>query len=391
MVGCELARPRLILILVLAVLLPAAPAAAQPLAQWRFDEGGGQVVADAGPSGLDGRLGALDAADSADPVRIAGRTSGALRFDGQSFVTLPRSSALAPATLTAEAVVRAPSSPGPWRYIISRGSSGCVAGAYGLYTGAAGGVGLYVFDGQRYLVSATARPSDVWDGGWHRVTGTFDGTALRLYVDGRPVGAPMPAPLQIDYETTSSRTLIGQYGGDCDLGFAGDIDELGLWGSALSAGDVAAPDRPPGTPPGPLAPLPAADGGTASPARRRRPGPSPLRGTAARCARPGPASPWDAASSCACASAGSAAPTAPRGSSRAGRAAARPSPPAGSARGAAHAWCCGSAASRRSCSRSRAVRPARPPICASRADAQTTRPWRMVFSVTTRGSTNCSR
>ena len=278
---------RLILILALAVLLPAAPAAAQPLAQWRFDEGGGQVVADAGPSGLDGRLGASDGADSADPVRIAGRTSGALHFDGRSYVTLPRSSALAPATLTAEAVVRAPSSPGPWRYIISRGSSGCVAGAYGLYTGAAGGVSLYVFDGQRYLVSATARPSDVWDGGWHRVTGTFDGTALRLYVDGRPVGAPMPAPLHIDYETTSSRTLIGQYGGDCDLGFAGDIDELGLWGSALSAGDVAAPDRPPGTPPGPLAPLPAADGGTVIPGPPATTGPvAPARhGCAVRTSR----------------------------------------------------------------------------------------------------------
>ena len=87
-------------------------------------------------------------------------------------------------SLTAEAVVRASGSPGQWRYVLSRGSQGCTAGAYGLYTGAAGGLALYVFDGTRYVVSATARPQDVWNGSWHHVAGSFDGRALRLR--GRP-------------------------------------------------------------------------------------------------------------------------------------------------------------------------------------------------------------
>ena len=115
--------------------------------------------------------------------------------------------------------MRAPDSPGQFRYLISRGSHGCIAGSYGLYTAAAGGIAFYVFDGARYVVSATASPADVWNGGWHHVAGTFDGRAVRVFVDGRPVGEPMDAPLRIDYAGTSALTTFGRYAGGCGLGF----------------------------------------------------------------------------------------------------------------------------------------------------------------------------
>ena len=167
-------------------------AAAKPalVGQWRFDELDGQVAVDDGPHRLDGRLGGTDAPEADDPVRIAGASGRALRFTGATFVRLPDSDALALQALTAEAVVRAQPVRGQWRYLISRGSQACAAGAYGLYTAAAGGLAFYVFDGTRYIVSATARPDDVWNGAWHHVAGSFDGRALRLFVDGRPVGEP---------------------------------------------------------------------------------------------------------------------------------------------------------------------------------------------------------
>jgi hypothetical protein len=252
-----------ILALILLASGGAATVASASLAgQWRFDEPDGQVVTDDGPFALDGWLGAEPEGDSADPLRIGGETGGALRFDGTSYVRLPGSPALAPETLTAEAVMRAPTSPGSWRYLVSRGASGCLAGAYGLYTAEAGGVAIYVFDGSRYVVSATARPGDVWDGSWHHVIGTFDGGLLRLYVDGRPVGEPMPAPLRIDYTGTSTIAAIAQYGGTCDLAFAGDIDLVRLWSHALSAQDVV-DESPPGAP---TTPLPAAAPGKIIPA-----------------------------------------------------------------------------------------------------------------------------
>ena len=204
------------------------------LGQWRFDEGAGQVALDDGPQRLDARLGSADGVDGSDPARIAGASGGALRFDGGSVVRLPDSSALAVQTLTAEAVVRADGSPGAWRYLVSRGGNGCVAGSYGLYTGADGGIAVYVFDGSNYVVSATARAADVWNGSWHHVAGTFDGRALRLYLDGRPVGTPMSAPLRIDYRSTSQHASLGQYVGGCDLSFRGDLDLVRLWSGVRS-------------------------------------------------------------------------------------------------------------------------------------------------------------
>ncbi len=159
----------------------------------------------------------------------------------------------------------------------SRGAQGCYAGSYGLYTGADGGIAVYVFDGSRYVVSATARPSDIWDGSWHHVDGTFDGSMLRLYVDGRPVGAPTSAPLRIDYAGTSSGAYLGRFAGGCDLAFRGDVDLVRLWSGAFSAGQVAqqaadelgsgsgAPGMPlPGAAPGTTLPGPS---GSSAPSR----------------------------------------------------------------------------------------------------------------------------
>ena len=220
----------------------AAPALATsaPVGEWRFDEISGQTAIDGGARGIDGRLGATDLVDAADPARITGASGGALRFNGSSYVRLPSRPELDVQQLTAEAVVRAPASPGTHRYVMSRGSRQCYAGSYGLYTAAAGGIAVYVFDGSRYVVSATARPADVWDGKWHHVAGTFDGSALRLYVDGRMVGQPTSAPLRIDYAGTSAGSYLGRFVGDCDLAYRGDLDLARLWPSALSAGQVAA-------------------------------------------------------------------------------------------------------------------------------------------------------
>jgi hypothetical protein len=212
----------------------SAQAASTVAGQWRFDEPTGQRAIDDGPFGLDARLGATDGDDGADPSRIAGASGGALHFDGHAFVRLPPAAALAPANLALEAVVRAGSSPGTFRYVVAHGAEGCVAGSYGLYTGRDGGIAFYVFDGHAFQVSAAAAPSDVWNGAWHHVAGVFDGHAIRLYVDGRPVGAPFPAALSIAYGLTSADTYFGSYEGTCSLPMAGDIDLVRLWNGPLA-------------------------------------------------------------------------------------------------------------------------------------------------------------
>ena len=173
-----------------------------------------------------------------------------------------------------------------WRYLVSRGGRGCVAGSYGLYTGADGGIALYVFDGLNYVVSATARPADVWNGSWHHVAGTFDGRALRLFLDGRPVGDPMSAPLRIDYGTTSPHASFGQYVGECNLSFRGDLDLVRLWSGVRSDAAISeTATNTVGAPPA-TGPLPSAAPGTVIDSPARRGCVVQILGTRARSKRP---------------------------------------------------------------------------------------------------------
>ncbi|HWC26072.1 MAG TPA: LamG domain-containing protein [Solirubrobacteraceae bacterium] len=226
-----------------ALTATAAPAAAAPAlaGHWSFDEGAGQTAHDAGPLRLHGVLGASPVADAEDPAWIAGASGGALRFGAGASVRVSDGRRLDLQTLTVEVVARADSSPGVYRYLVAHGSVGCFAGAYGLYTGRDGGVAFYVFDGERYFVSAAAPASAVWNGAWHRVSGTFDGSRLRLFVDGHEVGGPFatPAGTAIEYDSMPEGTYFGSYMGACRLPFTGDVDSVTIWSGGASAGIAA--------------------------------------------------------------------------------------------------------------------------------------------------------
>jgi hypothetical protein len=239
--GGAVRAPLAALVALIALLFCAANAVADPsvvVGQWRFDEAGGQTAIDDGPYGLDGRLGASDGADPKDPARIAGLSGGALHMADDAFVRLPIADELAPPTVTVEAVVRADASPGQYRYIISRGAQNCEASSYGLYTARAGGIAFYVYNGATYRVTPTAMPSDVWNGQWHHVAGVFDGSTVRLYVDGRPVGDPQPAAVTIAYGLTTPDTYFGTYQGTCALPLTGDLDLVRIWRGPLAANFV---------------------------------------------------------------------------------------------------------------------------------------------------------
>jgi hypothetical protein len=78
-------------------------------------------------------------------------------------------------------------------------------------------------------VTAAVAPGDVWNGAWHHVAGVYDGSALRLYLDGRPVGVSFPAPRAIAYNLTSDDHYFGDYQGTCTLPLSGDIDLVRMW------------------------------------------------------------------------------------------------------------------------------------------------------------------
>ena len=260
--------PRALALAAACVLLCAAPAAAaDPVAEWPFDEGSGAVAADVASLHLNGAL--------VGPTWIAGVAGTALRFDGNDAVALPDDPSLEPSHLTVAAWVRASASPGKFRYVFSKGSSTCLRSSYGLYTGEAGGAAFYVAGNGFFALSPQVSPSTIWDGRWHRLTGGYDGARVRLFLDGVEVGSGTPGPTNIEYGLSSRAPFIGTYHSNCELPFIGDIDDVTIWRSALTTmqtmADAVAPAATPGSgpigrDPGQTGAIEATKGGRTTPA-----------------------------------------------------------------------------------------------------------------------------
>ncbi|MGE0160572.1 MAG: LamG-like jellyroll fold domain-containing protein [Gemmatimonadales bacterium] len=228
----------------LVVYVSDGPSPADILGDWTLDEGQGQTTFDILGQGNHGILGSGVSADASDPAWIAGRIGGALRFAGGSpsdFVQVLDNSTLEPTQLTVEAFVRA-TTPGVNTYIVSKGGGpmGVNNAAYGLYTAGSGGLQFYTGteDGTAYFPTADAG-AGVWDGHWHHVAGTFDGSQVRLFVDGAEVGVAQPASMS--YATAAQNDLvIGGLHTNGIYGFTGDIDEVRIWSRALTPSEIAA-------------------------------------------------------------------------------------------------------------------------------------------------------
>src|SRR4051812_23818526 len=176
---------------------------------------------------------------------------------------------LAPAHVTLLAWIKQSTFPGNLKYLAGRGDDGptCGGSSYALYTAYAAKPGLrfYVRTPTTSGLSDAPPNAAVFDGNWHLVAGTFDGAAVRLYVDGTPIGTPQPVPDAIDYSYAHSQFYVGNYPAVCDPSdWPGAIDEVRVYDRALSQTELArlaaaagpdapdlVPDAPPGPPPAP--------------------------------------------------------------------------------------------------------------------------------------------
>jgi len=274
------------------VLAMAGTAQAAPLvAQWPLDEahtsGGIDYTEDV--SGND-----LALTSPAGTMRFgtaSGKFGGYLSSANTTTLEV-NSPLLAPQQLTLLAWVKQSGNPGPLRYIAGRGDDGgnCGGSSYALYTGYSGNPGLhfYVRSQESNVLTDAPPDSSVFDGNWHLVAGTYDGTNIRLFVDGSQVGPAKPAA-GITYTSpiTDPTFYVDGYppAAGC-LGapdFPGEIDEVRVYDRALSASElgrlaaapgpqppVLVPDEPSGSPgpspsPGPSAPPVAPLGLTVSP------------------------------------------------------------------------------------------------------------------------------
>jgi hypothetical protein len=116
-----------------------------------------------------------------------------------------------------------------------------------------------------HISQANGGSAPVTPGQWHHIAGTYDGTKLQLYIDGRPWGNPMPETGTIIRMLPDSFVAIGSEDGRttcpycvANRYFKGMIDEVAIFNRALSAPEIRAicTDQNNGELPPPTTPAP---------------------------------------------------------------------------------------------------------------------------------------
>jgi len=94
-----------------------------------------------------------------------------------------------------------------------------------------GGGGMAFYDGSWRTSGST---TDISDGTWHFVVGTYDGSTLKYYVDGSLSDSTSYSG---SIPTNNENTNIGLYGNDSAY-FQGSIDELRIYDRVLTESEV---------------------------------------------------------------------------------------------------------------------------------------------------------
>jgi concanavalin A-like lectin/glucanase superfamily protein/Big-like domain-containing protein len=201
------------------------------VAAYGFEETGGTAVTDSSGKGMAGTIsGAMSV--------TGGKFGRALSFDGvNDLVTVPDANPLdLTPGMTLEAWVK-PATVSDWRTVLLKERPGQLA--YALYAASDNGRPMteIAAAAQREARGPSALPA----GSWSHVAATYDGTTLKLYVNGTQVATG-----------TTSGSLFNstgalRIGGNTIWGewFSGLIDEVRVYERALTAAEIAADrDRP---------------------------------------------------------------------------------------------------------------------------------------------------
>lgn len=195
-------------------------------AWWKFDDGSGSTLTDSGDLALNGTL-------INGPTWVSGQVDGALHFDygDGAYVEVPDSTALRPAQITVATWLNPTTLDTAWESAITKTSSGSWSDGWGLASFSDSEDKIYFFINNYWTDNAsTTLPLNTWS----HVVGTYDGVAIKLYVNGVLVDThPYSTPI----DSSTSPVQIGDAHG---YPWNGSIDDTKIYNRALSAEEVAA-------------------------------------------------------------------------------------------------------------------------------------------------------
>lgn len=216
----------------------AAVRGSYPAFYWRLGETTRPTAADSSGRGLTGTyVGGVTPAAGA----IAGSPDGASAFDGSSGI-VTMNTPVAPAnTFTIEAWFKTTSTTGGKIVGFGNAQTG-FSSLYDrhIFLNTSGQVLFGVYNNRTYTVRS---PNAYNDGQWHYVVASLGSTGMALYLDGRLVGTNTnKVAQQYDgYWRVGGDNLTGWGAGSVYAPapfFAGDVDEVAVYGSVLPAATV---------------------------------------------------------------------------------------------------------------------------------------------------------
>jgi hypothetical protein len=196
------------------------------VAAYNFDEGSGSSVTDRSGSGNTGSI-------AGATWSTAGKNGGALSFNGtNALVTIPSAPSLdLTGSLTLEAWIDPSASGGAWRTVVFKERPGGML--YSLYanTDANSPVGQVFLNSAEQNAGGPTVPLNTWT----HLAATYDGSALRLYVNGTLAGT-----LNVSGTLTKSTDPL-RIGGNTIWGeyFRGLIDDVRVYNRALSQSEIS--------------------------------------------------------------------------------------------------------------------------------------------------------
>ncbi|MFA5932493.1 MAG: DUF2341 domain-containing protein [Microgenomates group bacterium] len=213
---------------------------AAPVGEWKMEEGTGQTTADTSSNGNTGTFGVNSGVSTDDPIWAKGKIGKATSFDGSNdYISVAHSSNLTPTgDYTLQAWIKTSSTNNHQPVIAKFNATNPYPGyilSIGDYASATGKVSLWVGD---WASSYFNGNTSVNDGNWHHIVGVLNGTAVRIYVDGKLDNSGTRSPSRAN---TQGLTIGTRYdnGGVLPWFFNGSIDQVRVYNYARTAAQIA--------------------------------------------------------------------------------------------------------------------------------------------------------
>ncbi|MBI4973060.1 DUF2341 domain-containing protein [Candidatus Roizmanbacteria bacterium] len=210
-----------------------------PVGEWNFEEKTGQTVNDVSGNNNSGTLGANSTPSTDDPSWAQGKYGAALTFDGNNdFVQIPYNANLdlAGSAITVSTWMKPPASKdSDWEGVVGNYPGNSTGYMLGWRESSNNNFTFYLelSSGHKEVtVTNLANYADL--NSWIYVVGTYDGSAMRIYVNGRLINTTSSLSGTINASAQGLR--FGRYGGSY---VGGSIDQVKIFNYARTPAQIA--------------------------------------------------------------------------------------------------------------------------------------------------------